>query len=78
MIEVYIGNAFEPKKVITVSSVSLKQLYEENHIAVPAGSVVTLGVRRLSDEEFDNSTLAQLGVRSGDLITFTQKLNGAR
>jgi hypothetical protein len=77
MLKVYIGNAFEPIAVITSSEKTVRQLYEENNIPIAASSVVTHGSSRLGDNELDK-TLAELNVKDGALLTFTQKLNGAQ
>jgi hypothetical protein len=77
MIEVYIGNAFEPRKVITSPEKTVRQLYQENNIPISSSAIVTHGSTRLGDKELDR-TLSELGVQTGALLTFTQKLNGAR
>jgi hypothetical protein len=77
MIKIYIGNNFDPQQVVVDESKSIRQIYNENSIAIPSGSIVTMGSRRLGDKELDKP-LSQLGtINEDELITFTQKLNGA-
>lgn len=78
MKKIYIGNAFEPQEVIVSEEKSVKEIYAENGIAIPSGSIVTLGSRKLGDNEL-NTPLKDLGnVQEGALVTFSQKLNGAK
>jgi hypothetical protein len=77
MLKVYIGNSFEPQEVIVSSESTVTEIYEENGIVIPTGSIVTVGSRRLGDSELDKP-LRELGVAEGAIITFSQKLNGAK
>lgn len=77
MFEIYIGNAFEPVKVIAAPTTTVRQLYSENNIPISSSAIVTHGSTRLGDNELDK-TLAELGVQNGALLTYTQKLNGAK
>ena len=77
MLEIYIGDAFDPQRVIVRPTATVRQVYEENHKTIGRDAVVTHKNARLGDNELDK-TLADLGIEDGDLITVTQKLNGAR
>ena len=77
MLEIYIGDAFDPIKVIVRPTATVREVYEENHKQLSRDAVVTHRNARLGDNELDK-TLAELGVQDGDLITCTMKLNGAR
>lgn len=77
MIEIYIGPAFDPQRVIVNSNKTVREVFNENHVPLNPADTIVLNSSRLGDRELD-STLAELGVVSGDLITSTQKLNGAK
>ena len=78
MIRIYIGNNFDPKQVVVDEAKSVKEIYAENGMTIPSGSVVTMGSRRLGDKEL-TKPLSSLGtINEDELITFSQKLNGAR
>jgi hypothetical protein len=77
MLKIYVGNSFEPQEVIVSENKTVNEVFEENSIYVPAGSIVTLGSRRLGDNEL-NKTLSELGVSDNSAITYSQKLNGAK
>lgn len=77
MLEIYIGPAFDPQRVIVNSNKTVREVFAENHIPLNPADTIVLNSSRLGDRELD-ATLADLGVVSGDLITSTQKLNGAK
>lgn len=77
MLRIYIGNNFDPQQVVVDENKSIKEIYNENNIAIPSGAIVTAGSRRLGDSEL-NKPLNELGnISENELITFSQKLNGA-
>ena len=77
MVRIYIRNNFDPEAVVVDENKSIKEIYADNGIAIPSGAIVTMGNRRLGDGEL-NKPLKELGsINENELITFTQKLNGA-
>lgn len=78
MLELFIGSAYSPKQVSSVNpNKTVKEVFEENGIALPYGAIVCKGSVRLGDADL-NKTLHQLGVTSGDYLTISEKYAGAR
>lgn len=76
MFEIYIGNAFEPQKVIVSKTATLRQVFVDNDVVVPADATLLFDAKRLGDNDLEQ-TLEALGVTEGSVITYSQKLNGA-
>lgn len=75
--KLWIGSAYNPKQVIAEDTKSIRQLYEENDVNLPAAAMVTLNSRRLGDAEL-TAPISTLNLTSGDSITITEKYGGAR
>lgn len=77
MIKFYIGSAYDPTQVIVSEDKTIRQVYQENDVALPNNAMVTLNSRKLSTSELDK-TLAELQVKENDVITITEKYQSAR
>lgn len=78
MVRIHVGAAFNPVEVIVDPSKSVNQIFRENGVTIPAGSIVTWNTRRLGDSELE-APLNTLGsLEEDDAIIFSQKLNGAK
>jgi hypothetical protein len=74
MIEIYVGSALDPKKVIVPQTTTPEEIFRQNNIVISKTVVVMLNSRRLGDAEM-KLTLSELKVNDGDALILTEKLN---
>lgn len=76
MKKLYIGSAYDPIEVTAEDEQTIREIYKENNVNLPANALVTLNSRKLKTEELDQP-ISTLNIENDDTITITEKYNSA-
>lgn len=76
MLKINIGSSFDQSEIVFDDNTTVRKAFETAKINLNNSMTVMVNSRRIPTDDLDK-TLSQVGIKDGDLVTTSQKIEGA-
>lgn len=76
MLKINIGSSFDQSEIVFDDNTTVRKAFETAKINLNNSMTVMVNSRRIPTSDLDK-TLSQVGIKDGDLVTTSQKIEGA-